>query len=413
MDRIILHSDINSCYASIEHVHHPELRGKPLAVGGSSLERHGIILAKDEAAKKCGVKTGMVIWQAKRLCPELTILPPRMELYLKFSGYVQEIYSEYTNMQESFGIDESWLDFTGCIDAVEGCAVAGKISQRIKSELGITVSIGVSWNKVFAKLGSDYRKPDAITHISRSNFKTLVWPLPVESLLYVGRATSSKLRLCGITTIGDLALSDPDFLKAKLGKAGYTLHGFANGFDTSPVLCGDVHAPVKSIGNSTTTPRDLQNDDEVRATLLALADSVGTRLRKAGLKGRCISVSVRNTALNWRSHQSSLRFATNITKELLHTGMELFHQLHSWPAPVRSIGLCVSDLANDSIPMQTDMFGESDWREQQEKIDSSMDKLRRKYGFGCLRRGAAGIDVHAGSTDTVYSRAFSQARLGR
>lgn len=397
MDRVILHSDINSCYASIEHVKHPELDGRPLAVGGSEEARHGIILAKDELAKKCGVKTGMAIWQARLLCPELTVLPPRMDLYLQFSRCVQEIYSEYTNLREPFGIDESWLDMTGCLGADDGEAAAKEINRRVKSELGVTVSVGVSWNKVFAKLGSDYKKPDAVTHISRQNFHSLVWPLPVEALLYVGRATSAKLRACGIATIGQLAVSDPEMLKVKLGKMGYVIHGFANGLDNSPVRREDLSAPIKSIGNSTTTPRDLENDGDVRITLMALAESVGMRLRECGLKGQCVSVSVRGTDLNWRSHQVKLSHATNITRELLLTAMELFRQMHIWPSPIRSLGLCVSMLMDAGVPEQTDLFGVDRWRINQERIDAGMDKIRRKYGFASIKRGLVDTDLPLGS----------------
>ena len=392
MDRIILHSDINSCYASIEHVKHPELDGRPLAVAGSTEARHGIILAKDEMAKRCGVKTGMVIWQAKLLCPELTILPPRMDLYLEYSRYVQDIYGEYTNLRESFGIDESWLDMTGCIGAGDGQAVAKEINRRVKKELGVTVSVGVSWNKVFAKLGSDYKKPDAVTHISRENYRRIVWPLPVEDLLYVGRATSAKLRAVGINTIGELATADPEALRRMLGKMGYVIYQFANGLDSSPVRREDLSAPIKSIGNSTTTPRDLLCDEDVRITLFALAESVGMRLREAHVKGKCLSVSVRGTDLAWRSHQLKLNKYTNITKELYLTGMELFRQMHRWPTPIRSLGLCVSDLVSDALPEQTDLFGDSDWRIAQERIDAGMDKMRKKYGFSCIRRGLTGID---------------------
>lgn len=396
MDRIILHSDINSCYASIEHVKHPELADRPLAVAGSTEARHGIILAKDEMAKRCGVKTGMVIWQAKRLCPELTILPPRIDLYLEYSRYVQEIYGEYTNLREPFSIDESWLDMTGCIGASDGQAVAEEINRRVKKELGVTVSVGVSWNKVFAKLGSDYKKPDAVTHISRDNFRQIVWPLPVEALLYVGRATSTKLRAVGITTIGELATANPEALHRMLGKTGYVIYQFANGWDRSPVRRKDLSAPVKSIGSSTTTPRDLLCDEDVRITLFALAESVGMRLREAHVKGKCLSVSVRSTELEWRSHQLKLSTATNITKELYLRGMELFHQMHRWPSPIRSLGLCMSDLVCDTLPEQTDLFGESDWRMAQERIDAGMDNMRKKYGFSCIRRGLTGIDRSLG-----------------
>ena len=396
MERIILHSDINSCYASIEHALRPEYDGLPLAVGGSEAERHGIILAKDELAKRRGVKTGMAIWQARQLCPELNVLPPRMDVYLKFAGQVQEIYSEYTNLREPFGIDESWLDLTGCYGIPDGAWAAKEISARVKKELGVTVSVGVSWNKVFAKLGSDYKKPDAITCISRDNYREIVWPLPVEDLLYVGRATSAKLRAVGIGTIGALANADPEMLHLRLGKMGYVLHAFANGRDVSPVRREDLQAQIKSVGNSTTTHRDLICDEDVRITLLALTESVAMRLRDSGLKCRLVSVAVRKTDLSWRSHQIKLDHATNITREIFAAGMALFRELHRWPAPIRSLGITAGALERDDFPEQLDLFGAAEQRQTQERLDAVMDAVRKKYGFASIRRGLSASDLHLG-----------------
>ncbi len=274
MDRIILHSDMNNCYASIELLHHPELRGKPLAVGGDPEARHGIVLAKDQLAKKAGVRTGMALWQARQVCPEIQFIEPHMDLYLRFSRLAHEIYADYTDLQEPFGVDESWIDVTdSCSLKGDGMKVAQEISSRIKFELGITVSIGVSWNKIFAKLGSDYKKPDAITQISRENYQQIVWPLPVEDLLYVGRATKRKLNLYGIHTIGDLAATDPKYLHSWLGKMGYVLSVFAKGDDQTPVSKEGTSAPIKSIGNSTTTPRDLVNNEDVAVIVYLLGYS--------------------------------------------------------------------------------------------------------------------------------------------
>lgn len=387
MDRIIFHSDINSCYASIEHLYHPELRDVPLAVAGSEEARHGIILAKDEKAKRAGVKTGMAIWQARQLCPELVTLPPRLDFYVRFSNRVQKIYADYTDMRESFGIDESWLDLTGCISKKEAYAVAEEINRRVKEEVGVTVSIGVSWNKVFAKLGSDYKKPDAVTQISRENYRSIVWPLPVEELLYVGRATTARLRGIGISTIGELAAADPELLHRIMGKVGYSLHAFANGLDISPVRRIDLSAPIKSVGNSTTCPRDLVCDEDVRVTLLALSESVGMRMREAGFKGQVLSVAVRSTDLSWRSHQTKLLTPTDITMEIFSGGMELFRQMHSWPAPIRSIGICVSDLSPADAPEQTDIFGDCTKRHAKRELDLAIDSLRGRFGFEIIRRG--------------------------
>ena len=258
MDRVVLHSDANCFYASVEMLYHPELDGKPLAVGGDPEARHGIVLTANYIAKRKGVKTGMALWQAKQACPDLIFVPPRMDLYLKFSGMLREIYSDYTNQIEPYGCDESWLDVTGSSSLKgDGRKIAEEISRRVKKELGITVSIGISWNKIFAKLGSDYKKPDGITEFNRQNYKDLIWRLPASDLLYVGRSTRRVLTKYGIRTIGELACADPDFLERQLGKMGLVLYSFANGWDDSQVAAEGYSAPIKSIGNSTTAPRDL------------------------------------------------------------------------------------------------------------------------------------------------------------
>ncbi len=294
MDRIILHSDCNCFYASVEMLHHPELAGKPLAVGGDPEARHGIVLTANYIAKRMGVKTGMALWQARQACPDLVFVPPRMDLYLRFSRMAREIYLEYTDQVENFGCDEAWLavERSRSIKG-DGMTIAREISDRIKQELGITVSIGVSWNKIFAKLGSDYKKPDAITEISRENYKEIVWPLPASDLLYVGRSTERKLSRVGIHTIGELACAEPAHLQSFLGKMGLVLSAFANGLDDSPVSEDGYHAPVKSIGNSTTTPRDLTTDTDVKIILMALSESVAARLRKNGFCAGVVEISIR------------------------------------------------------------------------------------------------------------------------
>ena len=265
MNRTILHSDCNCFYASVELLHHPELRGKPVAVGGDPEARHGIVLTADYMAKRYGVKTGMALWQAKQVCPDITFLPPRMDLYLRFSRMAQEIYADYTDKREPYGIDESWLDVTDSATLKgDGFHIAQEISSRMKKELGITVSVGVSFNKIFAKLGSDYKKPDAITTMYEDEFQRKAWCLPVSDLLYVGNATNKKLYSMGIRTIGDLAKSDETLLVRKLGKMGSILWAFANGYDESPVKLENTSAPVKSVGNSTTTPRDMETDEDVK-----------------------------------------------------------------------------------------------------------------------------------------------------
>ena len=324
-DRVILHSDINCCYASIEHLHHPELAGKPLAVGGDPEARHGIVLTADYIAKKYGVKTGMALWQAKQVCPNITFVSPRMDLYLRFSRMAHEIYAEYTDMQEPYGIDECWLDVTGSSSLKgDGLLIAQEISRRMKSELGITVSVGVSFNKIFAKLGSDYKKPDAITTMYKSEFKQKAWSLPVADLLYVGKSTNRKLALFGIKTIGDLARADEDVLNSHLGKMGSILWSFANGYDDSPVKLENTHAPIKSVGNSTTTPKDLVCDEDVKIVLYILAESVAARLRENGFRCRVVEISVRDNELFSFTRQKKIDHATNITGEIAAYAYQLF-----------------------------------------------------------------------------------------
>ena len=388
MERVILHSDMNNCYASIELLYRPELRGKPVAVGGDPEARHGIVLAKDQIAKKAGVKTGMALWQARQVCPDIVFVPPRMDLYLKFSRLAHEIYGEYTDKQEAFGIDESWLDVTeSCSIKGDGMTVANQISSRIKKELGITVSIGVSWNKIFAKLGSDYKKPDAITEISRKNYKEIVWPLKAEELLYVGRATKRKLNQYGIRTIGELATADRKFLYRTLGKMGVVLSVFANGDDQTPVSYEDEHAPIKSIGNSTTTPRDLENETDVSIIVYLLAESVSARLRENHFVGDVIEISVRDNELHSFARQRKVSMPTNITSEIGSYAMQIFKENYNWNKPIRSIGVRVADLMTDTVPVQLDLFNNQEHRERQHKMDLAVDEIRRRFGYYSIQRG--------------------------
>ena len=325
MNRTILHSDCNCFYASVELLHHPELRGKPVAVGGDPEARHGIVLTADYTVKRYGVKTGMALWQAKQVCPDITFLPPRMDLYLRFSRMAQEIYADYTDKREPYGIDESWLDVTDSATLKgDGFHIAQEISSRMKKELGITVSVGVSFNKIFAKLGSDYKKPDAITTMYEDEFQRKAWCLPVSDLLYVGNATNKKLYSMGIRTIGDLAESDETLLVRKLGKMGSILWAFANGYDESPVKLENTSAPVKSVGNSTTTPKDMETDEDVKIVLYILAESVAARLRENGFRCRTVEISVRDKELFHFSKQVKLQNASNITKEIAEAGYSLY-----------------------------------------------------------------------------------------
>ncbi|MGN1059604.1 MAG: DNA polymerase thumb domain-containing protein, partial [Clostridia bacterium] len=293
MERIILHADLNNFFASVECLEHKELRDKPLAVAGDAQARHGIILAKNEPAKRCGVTTGAPLWKARQLCPDLICVPPRYDVYMQFSAQTREICQRYTSQVESFGLDECWMDVTGSTALFgNGKTIADALRERIYRELGLTVSVGVSFNKVFAKLGSDMKKPDATTVISRDCFRELLWPLPAETLLFVGRATRERLRQFGLSTIGDLAAADPAFLRRTLGKSGLMLWRFANGLDDEPVAEAASAPPLKSIGNSTTSYRDLITDTDRQAVLYALAETVSHRLRKHGFLCSTVQLSV-------------------------------------------------------------------------------------------------------------------------
>lgn len=390
MERTVLHSDINCCYASIELLHHPELRGKPVAVGGDPEARHGIVLTADYIAKKAGVKVGMALWQARQLCPEITFLPPRMDLYLRFSRMAHELYCEYTDRVEPFGIDESWLDVTDSTDIKgDGYRIAREISDRMKAELGVTVSIGVSFNKIFAKLGSDYKKPDAITTMYRDEFRKKAWELPASDLLYVGRSTDRKLRTIGIKTIGDIARCDEKLLNNKLGKIGSVLWSFANGYEDSPVKPDGTSAPIKSVGNSTTTPRDLETDEDVKIVLYVLAESVAARLRENGFRCRTVEIDLRDNELQSFTRQTKLDNSSNITGEIAEAGYRLYCRNYRLPGdrPLRSIGIRGADLVTDYYWEQLDMFTAPEHRDKLMKMDSAIDSIRKRFGFYSVQRG--------------------------
>lgn len=394
-DRIILHSDMNSFYASCECLYHPEFAGKPVAVGGDPESRHGIILAKNQEAKKYGVKTAEALWEAYAKCPDLIIVKPNYSLYQRFSRKARMIYYDYTDQVEPFGLDESWLDVTKSTYLHKtGEEIAEEISHRIKNELGLTVSIGVSWNKIFAKFGSDYKKPDAITVINRKNYKDIVFPQDVGELLYVGRATRRKLRGIGIYSVGQLARAPIETLRNKLGKMGEVLWTFANGLDISGVKVFDVDAAdndlvIKSIGNSMTTPRDLVCVNDVKLVTYLLAESVGMRLREAGLFCKTIGLSVRNKELQSFTRQMRLDKPTDLTQELAKADIELFlrnYNFHNDMA-IRSIGIRAMDLVPNTTPIQVDLFGDETRRLRLAKLDQAIDKIRNRYGNNAVRRG--------------------------
>jgi len=394
IDRQILLSDLNSCYVSIEIARRPELRDKPVAVCGSVEQRHGIILAKSAQAKKAGVKTGMVRWQALQRCPNLITVSPNMDLYIQVTDRVRAIYSDYSDLRDDFSIDESWIDLTGTCRAGREAAVANEIKERLKAETGLTASIGLSWNKVFAKIGSDIAPPDSVAEITRGNMKDTVWPLPAETLMGVGSATKRKLNDMGIDTIGELAAATPDTLTRRFGKVGLSLYAFANGLDSTPVRGEGDGPPVKSIGNSTTTARDMVCDEDVRIVLLTLSESVGMRLREHGFKGFLVEISLRTTDLRWRSHQRKLERATNITRDILEVSFELYKEVRM--LPLRSIGVRAATLVHADAPEQLDLFINEKKVGYQRAIDGAVDEIRRRYGYHSVHRGLAGLDDRLG-----------------
>lgn len=387
MDRVILHCDLNSFYASVECLHHPEYRNIPMAVGGDIEKRHGIILAKNQLAKKAGVTTGEALWQALQKCPNLILVKPNFSQYLRFSRMVRAIYADYSDKIESFGIDEVWIDVTESIHLFgTPIALADAIRERVKNELGVTISVGVSFNKVFAKLGSDYKKPDATTEITRENMKEIVWPLPIEDLLYVGRATAQKLHLLGIYTIGDCATTESSVLRRRLGKWGDYLWRFANGHDNSPVSVQNFEPMVKSIGNSTTCPRDLRNLQDVKIVTYILAESVAARLKEAHLMARVISIGVRDIHLNGFTRQIKLTQSTHLSDDIAHAAIELFKVNVDFSTPLRSIGVKASDLSVAEHPTQLDLFTNQVDHQKALDLENTLDVIRERYGFSSIQR---------------------------
>ena len=395
--RHILHCDMNCFYASVEMQRHPELRDTPLAVCGSQEERHGIVLTANYIAKPYGVKTGMAIWQAKQRCPQLVTLPPDMDEYIRISRYAREIYEDYTDQVEPFGLDENWLDVTGSVGLYGSpMTIAREISSRIKSELGITASIGVANNKITAKLGSDYKKPDAITRIEQDNYKEIVYPLPVEDLLYVGPATSKKLRAIGIDTIGRLAECPEELLQRRLGKMGLVLSMFAKGRDVSPVQKTDHIPNVKSVGNSATTPRDLVSEGDVQLMLLLLAESVCSRMRELASRCTVVEIYVRDTELRSMLRQRKLPAPSCSSQELAEVGLELFRRNYHWERPIRSIGLRGAGLVEAVDTVQMSLYAEDQRRDKWERIDRAVDHLRQRYGYMSVRRALLDTDPRLG-----------------
>ncbi len=380
MDRIVLHCDLNSFFVSASCLARPDLLRSPVAVCGDVSKRHGIILAINQLAKRMGVKTGYPLWQAQALCPGLVTIPPDYPLYMRMSDTVRDIYERYTGHIEPFGIDECWLDLTPFIRSENfGDRVADEIRQTVKKETGLTISVGVSWNKVFAKLGSDYKKPDAVTVVSRENYRQLVWPLPARDLMYVGRATCNRLERAGINTIGDIANAPPPFLKLLLGKNGLTLHSFAAGCDDSPVKSVEYQLGVKGIGNSMTTKSDLINDGQVWEAFLILSEMVAQRARNKMLQGKVVAIFLRDNKLESITRQATLPRETYISGEIARCAMALYKS--NWDAgqrPIRAIGIRLANLSVIDRYVQLSFFDME--RSRSQNLEFAKDDIIKRYG---------------------------------
>ncbi len=388
MNETILHCDLNGFYASVECLFRPELKDVPMAVSGNPENRHGIILAKNEPAKKFGITTGETIWSAKRKCPQITLVRPSRGRYSEYSRKVNAIYSRFTNKIEPFGIDESWLDVAASAKLFgDPVSIADTIRKTVREELGLTVSIGVSFNKIFAKFGSDYKKPDATTLISRENYKEIIFPQPVSALLYVGRHTAEALRKLGIRTVGELAAADEKILISRFGKHGQQIYRAANGLGDADVAFFGDEPDAKSIGNSVTYRRDLRGLEDFKAAILDLSETVSARLIKEGFKCTNVSVSIKDTRLRTITRQSCTDAPTDLSAEIFDTAMRIIKSEWDFGERVRMFGVtCGGLVAADSTPEQMSVFGEENSsRQKLEKIQRAVENVRSKFGRSSLR----------------------------
>lgn len=395
MERVVLHVDANSFYASVEQAEHPELRGKPLSVGGDAEKRHGIVLASSIEAKRYGIKTGMAIWQAVQNCPDLVVRPADFERYMKYSGRMHyNIFPDYTDKVEGFGADEAWLDLSGRgVTLQDGEQAANQIRKRIWNELGITASVGVSTSKIMAKLASDMKKPNATTVITQEDIPNKVWPLPVSDLLFVGPSTTKSLKNCYINTIGDLAKCPDDFLSHKFGIKGAILKAYALGIDTTPVRPHGVVDVIKSVGNSATLPRDAKTREEVIIAIHMLAESVASRLRDNGFLSKCITFAPRDTELHWITRQKTIGMPTALATEIANVAIHLFDTHCVNMLPLRSLGVSCSSLVSESTPFQLDLMTDNIKREKMMSVSKAVDDIRRRFGHHSIKRGIVMSDL--------------------
>lgn len=398
MDRVILHCDCNSFFASVETVLNPEYKNVPMAVCGSIEDRHGIVLAKNELAKKYGIKTAETVYSAKKKCKDLVVASPHYKEYVKYSRMVNEIYKDYTDIIEPFGIDESWLDVTASIKLFgSGKDIAEKIRERIKNEVGITVSVGVSFNKVFAKLGSDYKKPDAVTVIDRDNYKSIVYPLPVSDLLFVGKKTALALDSIGIRTIGQLADADLQVLSCMFGKNGSLLLDYATGEENSPVV--SKREDAKSISNGFTFKHDIIDFEECRIGIDYLAEEIGMRLREEGVLASTVAITLKDDSLRSIQRQAPQNPPTDLAREISKTAFSILQSQWKEGKPIRMITLTATNLSRSVMSSeQLTMFDEEGidkTREKNRLRENTVDSIRRKFGNDSIVNGAV-IDTDLG-----------------
>lgn len=393
MERVILHCDINHCYAQMEERENPQLRGIAMAVGGHEADRHGIILAKNDIAKTYQIKTGETLREAYEKCPNLLVIPPRYAFYQKCAREVKEIYQRYSNQMESYGLDEAWLDVSGSrLLYGTGKQIAKSIQKEVYEEIGLTVSIGISWNKIFAKLGSDLHKQMGLVEINKHNYKEVAWSLPVQDLLYVGRKTCEKLAYFNIQTIGDLANAPYRFIQQKLGKMGEILWSFANGMDESSVALFDCGDPVKSVGNSITTPKDIVCREDAQLVFYVLCESVCTRLREQQMKGKALTISLRDIKLHAITRQCQLRVASNLCEQIMPSVMGLLDRHHNFTIPLRSIGISISSLSEANGNEQLSFFEQPNDQENIKSIEQSIDAIRQRFGHHIIKRCSMLLD---------------------
>lgn len=386
LDRVILHCDLNNFYASVECRDNPELRGKAVAVCGSTEERHGIVLAKSEKAKRAGVKTGMAVWEAYRLCPDIVIVPPHFKKYLAASREVRKIYDRFSDKIEPFGLDECFMDISGMQWTYKsGYEAANRIRLKVKEETGLTISVGVSYNKIFAKLGSDMKKPDAVTEITRENFRDKVWPLPAREMIYIGRATERKLANYGIYTIGDVAGAGPEFMGRVFGKNGIKLWINACGSNSDPVMPGSWSPEIKSVGHGITCTEDLETGEEVRQVMYFLAQEISYKLRKEGLYTSGIQIDIKDKSRACRSFQRELHVCTQNAMEITKEAYRLFTDRYDWQLPVRAVTVRAISIKTECSPIQTDMFFDLQRYDKSNGAEKAAMAVKEKFGKWTIR----------------------------